>query len=234
MSCPHLRVDQTHRRHMVLAALSFYRHFPLSCVCSWYRVLYCSLTDQNTYGMGLETLTPELLSDLAAAPPGPPPSLGVPRSEGATPACTHTHPHPHSHAHASSTSTAAAAAVAAAGGGGGSGHTAAGVGTAGGVGAGGCQQQLACGRDRCSSCWLPLRLGCMAYVGSCGHSFHFECLKGLGGEPLAPRRRPALGGDWEGGDREESVSWLCQKVQGPWCGAEEAAYTGHARVRTCV
>ncbi|PNW83070.1 hypothetical protein CHLRE_06g305550v5 [Chlamydomonas reinhardtii] len=146
----------------------------------WYRVLYCSLTDQNTYGMGLETLTPELLSDLAAAPPGPPPSLGVPRSEGATPACTHTHPHPHSHAHASSTSTAAAAAVAAAGGGGGSGHTAAGVGTAGGVGAGGCQQQLACGRDRCSSCWLPLRLGCMAYVGSCGHSFHFECLKGLG------------------------------------------------------
>ncbi|GLC33487.1 hypothetical protein PLESTB_000080200 [Pleodorina starrii] len=97
----------------------------------WYRVVYCSLLDEQTYGIGLETLTPELLQQLAAAPPAPPPAPGVPRSGGAV------------------------ASVAAGSGGG-------------------------CSRDRCSSCWLPLRVGTMGYLGSCGHSYHFECLKQLG------------------------------------------------------
>lgn len=72
---------------------------------SWYRVVYVSLTDEQTYGMGLETLTPELLGELAAA--------------------------------------------------------------------GG-------GRDRCAACRLPLRTGALAYLGSCRHSYHYECLRHLG------------------------------------------------------
>ncbi|GIL83114.1 hypothetical protein Vretimale_11398 [Volvox reticuliferus] len=90
----------------------------------WYRVVYCSLKDQHVYGVGLETLTPEFLKDLAAGAPAPPLHLGAPRSGGA--------------------------------------------------GSTGCK------RDRCASCFLPLRAGSMAYIASCGHSYHYDCLRQLG------------------------------------------------------
>ncbi|KXZ54525.1 hypothetical protein GPECTOR_4g590 [Gonium pectorale] len=97
----------------------------------WYRVVYCSLTDENTYGIGLETLTPELLKHLGTLPPAPPPAPGTPGDASAGGA-------------RSASSRAAAAGV--------------------------------CCRDRCAACFLPLRSGTNAYLGSCGHSFHYECL----------------------------------------------------------
>ncbi|KAG2482015.1 hypothetical protein HYH03_019039 [Edaphochlamys debaryana] len=140
----------------------------------WYRVLYPGLHDEQVFGMGLETLTTELLGQLAAAPPGPPPAPGTPQASAE--------------------------------GGKGGGRTAGGaragalqvarrvLGWPGGVPAlGGAGEGrgsaasaasavagLPCPRDRCAACWLPLRAGGMAYVGSCGHSYHFECLKLLG------------------------------------------------------
>ncbi|EFJ52057.1 hypothetical protein VOLCADRAFT_87208 [Volvox carteri f. nagariensis] len=42
----------------------------------WYRVVYCGISDEQTYGIGLETLTPGLVQQLASAPPAPPPAPG--------------------------------------------------------------------------------------------------------------------------------------------------------------
>ncbi|GFR52792.1 hypothetical protein Agub_g15412 [Astrephomene gubernaculifera] len=130
----------------------------------WYRVVYCRLADEAAFGMSLETLTPELLRELAATPPpAPAPSLAPSASPPsrqhptpAAPAASPSTPPPPLAPPSSSSSSAPPAPLAA---------------------PAGAEQ---CRRDRCAGCRLPLRPGGLAYVGSCGHSFHFECLRALG------------------------------------------------------